>query len=268
MIPASFRYQRTTSVDEAIGLLGGQATVLAGGQSLLPALKARTRTADLVVDIGRLAELNYVREAGDHLAIGALTRHHDLATSPVVADRAPLLGEAAAAIADPQVRHRGTVGGSLAHADPAADLALAALALNATIVARGPAGERLIPVDAFFTGRHRTALHPDELLVEVRVPVAAVRHRYLKFHRNALEWAVVAVAVVASGSGVRVALAGMGPTPLRATAVEAALARGAAPRDAAALADEGTDPPSDLRASAEYRRHLARVLTRRALEAI
>jgi aerobic carbon-monoxide dehydrogenase medium subunit len=215
-----------------------------------------------------LAELSVIRDLGDHLAIGALTRHHDVATSPVVAGRAPLLREAAAAIADPQVRHRGTIGGSLAHADPAADLAVAVLALDATIVARGPAGERLIPADRFFTGRHRTALAPDELLVEVRVPVAAFRHRYLKFHRNALEWAVVAVAVVAGPAGCRVALAGMGPTPLRATAVEAALAGGAAPREAALVADEGTDPPSDLRASAGYRRHLAKVLVRRALEEI
>jgi len=269
VIPAAFGYQRATSVEEAVGLLAalpGRVSLLAGGQSLLPALKNRTRRTELVLDIGRLTELRYIQDRGDHVAIGALTPHAVLAGDDLLARRAPLLRAAAAAIADPQVRHLGTIGGSLVHADPAADLAVAGLALAASAVVRGPRGERVLDLDGFFLDPGVTAIAGDELLVEVRVPAPATPRAwsYQKFHRDALEWAVVGVAAVA-GTPPRVALSGMGSTVLRAGAVEAALSTGAGASVAAGHADEGTDPRADTRASADYRRHLARVLVRRAL---
>jgi len=265
MIPVAFDYVRPESVDAAVALLGERgedASVLAGGHSLLPLMKLRFAAPELLIDIGRLAELRYVRAEGDELAIGAGARHHDLATSDVVAAEAPLLGAVARTVGDPQVRHRGTIGGSLVHADPASDLPAAVLAFDATIVVRGPRGERRVPATEFFTGLFATAVEPDELLVEIRVPrTASAGWAYEKFTRRANDWAIVGVAVVDG----RVGLVNMGSTSMRASATEAALASGASIEDAAALADEGTDPPSDLAATPAYRRHLARVLTRRAL---
>ncbi len=270
MIPASFEYARAASVDEAIALLrqhGDEAKVLAGGHSLLPLMKLRVAAPPMLVDVGRLAELRYVRDGGDHVAIGALTRHHDMETSGLLAAEVPLLHHAASQVGDPQVRHRGTLGGSLAHADPAADLPAVVLALGATMVARGPAGQRAIPAGQFFRSIFESALAPGELLTEVRVPKAGGRGwAFQKFSRRAQDWAIVGVAVQQRDGAVGVALVHMGPTPLRASETEAALRQGAGAREAASLADRGTDPPSDLNASAEYRRHLARVLTRRALE--
>lgn len=278
MIPVGFAYERPETVDAALALLaehGDDAKVLAGGHSLLPVMKLRLAAPELVIDIGRLAELRYVRVEGDELAVGAGTRHHDLATSDAVAAEAPLLGAVARTVGDPQVRHRGTLGGSLVHADPASDLPAAVLASGGTVVVRGPRGERRIPVTEFFTGLFATAVEPDELLVEIRVPrtgsadgasagksaSAAAGWAYEKFTRRANDWAIVGVAVVDG----RVGLVNMGATPLRASATEAALADGASIADAAALADQDTDPPRDLAATPAYRRHLARVLTRRAL---
>jgi aerobic carbon-monoxide dehydrogenase medium subunit len=265
MIPVGFEYERPDTLDGALALLaehGDDAKVLAGGHSLLPVMKLRLAAPELVIDIGRLAELRYVRAEGDELAIGAGARHHDLATSDVVAAEAPLLGAVARTVGDPQVRHRGTIGGSLVHADPASDLPAAVLAFDATIVVRGPRGERRVPATEFFTGLFATVVEPDELLVEIRVPrTASAGWAYEKFTRRANDWAIVGVAVVDG----RVGLVNMGSTSLRASATEAALASGASIEDAAALADEGTDPPSDLAATPAYRRHLARVLTRRAL---
>ena len=239
--------------------------MLAGGHSLLPVMKLRLAAPELLIDIGRLAELRYVRVEGDELAIGAGTRHHELATSDLVAAEAPLLGAVARTVGDPQVRHRGTLGGSLVHADPASDLPAAVLAFGGTVVVRGPRGERRVPVTEFFTGLFATAVEPDELLVEIRVPRASEGRRrgwaYEKFTRRANDWAIVGVAVVDG----RVGLVNMGSTSLRASATEAALASGASIADAAALADQDTDPPGDLAATPAYRRHLARVLTRRAL---
>jgi aerobic carbon-monoxide dehydrogenase medium subunit len=266
MIPAAFEYERAESVEQAIELLGRDedAKLLAGGHSLVPLLRLRVLRPTVLVDIGRLDDLRYVREDGDRIAIGALTRHAELVGDPVLAEGAPLVAEAAGLVGDPQVRHCGTIGGSIAHGDPASDLAAVLLALDAELVATGPGGERTIAAANFFTGPFTTALEPRELLTEIRVP-RVERGVYLKFQRTARDWATVGVAATADGS-TRVALASMGPTPLRARGVEEALAGGASPADAAARAAEGTEPPSDVSASSEYRAHLAQVLVRRALE--
>jgi len=268
MIPAAFEYELAGSVQEAIDLLGSRedAKLLAGGHSLIPAMKLRIARPGTLVDIGRIAELSYVREDGDAIAIGALTRHHDVATSDLVHDRCGILAFAAAQIGDPQVRHRGTVGGSVSHGDPASDLPGVLLTLDAELVATGPGGERRIPAADFFTGVFETALGPQDVLTEIRVPSLSGGWSYLKFARRAQDWATVGVAAVASNGGAKVGLVSMGGTPLRAKAVEQALADGADPAAAAEKADEGTEPSSDVAGSADYRRHLARVLTRRALE--
>jgi len=267
MIPAAFAYERAGSVEEAIELLGRDedAKVLAGGHSLLPAMKLRISRPTVLVDIGRLDDLRYVREDDDRIAIGALTRHAALVRDPVLATRCALVPQTVQLIGDPQVRHRGTIGGSVAHADPASDLGAVVLALDAELVARGPDGERTIPATEFFTGPFTSALGPQELLTEIRVP-AVERGVYLKHQRSSRDWATVGVAAAEVGGRIQVGLASMGPTSLRASAVEEALASGASAADAAARAAEGADPPSDVSASSEYRAHLARVLVRRALE--
>jgi carbon-monoxide dehydrogenase medium subunit len=271
VIPAPFDYVRAGSVDEALAALaehGDEAKLLAGGQSLLPLMKLRLAVPAVVVDVSSLKDLSYVREAADEVAIGALTRHHELTTDEVVRRELPLLARAASLVGDPQVRHRGTIGGSAAHADPSADLPTALLALGASYVVRGPAGERVIGADDFATGFLETALEPDEMLVEVRVPKPAAGWGYEKFTRRAIDWATVAVAVARRADGsIRVALANMGPTVLRARAVEQAVASGSALEAAAAAADADTEPSNDVTASSDYRRHLARVLTARALQA-
>jgi aerobic carbon-monoxide dehydrogenase medium subunit len=276
MIPASFDYEVAESVDQALELLRTKedAKLIAGGHSLLPLMRLRLARPGTLVDIGRLSDLRGVRDGGDHLAIGALTRHHDLNNDPLAKQHCPLIAYAAGLVGDPQVRHRGTIGGSLAHGDPASDLPTICLTLDADIVARGPGGERAIDAADFFRGFFETALAENEIITEVRVPKAgAAGWSYLKFRQRALDWATVGVAAVVGASngsieGARVGLTNMGQTPLRASAVEAALA--GAPRDAIAgaaeKADEGTSPPSDTWASADFRRHLARVLTGRAVE--
>jgi carbon-monoxide dehydrogenase medium subunit len=269
MIPAKFDYEVAQSVDHAIELLGSrdEARLLAGGHSLLPLMKLRFARPELLVDIGRLSELRYVREDGDRIAIGAITRHHDLATDELLAESSPLLAHAAAGIGDPQVRHRGTIGGSVAHGDPAADLGAVLVALEAELVARGPDGERTIAAGEFFQGYLETALGPREVLTEIRVPrLSGAGWAYVKFHRRSQDWATVGVAAVRANGSARLALVNMGATPVRARGVEDALASGSDPETAAERAHEGTTPPSDTWASAEYRRHLARVLTRRALQ--
>ena len=267
MIPAAFDYVRAGSVDEAIALLGEHgedAKLLAGGHSLLPMMKLRFAFPSVLIDIGRIADGSYVRVEGDEVAIGALTRHAELVRSDVLHAEAPLIAKVAAYVGDPQIRHRGTIGGSVAHADPAADLPAAVLASDATIVVQGPRGRRSIGATEFFQGYFETAMMPDEMLVELRVPrTGPDGAHYEKFTRRANDWAIVAVATVAG----RVAMANMGGAPLRAAATEAALADGASIEDAAALAAEGTAPVEDMHADAGYRQHLARVLTRRALAA-
>jgi aerobic carbon-monoxide dehydrogenase medium subunit len=274
MIPASFDYRRAGSVAEAASLLaeyGADAKLLAGGHSLLPLMKLRLAVPSLLIDVGRLPGLSYIRDDNGYLGVGALTRHRDLEQSEVLRREAPVLAYVASQIGDPQVRHRGTIGGSLAHGDPASDLPAAVLALDGTLVVEGPAGRREIPAADFFVGFLETALAPDEMLTEVRLPKAPGGWSFQKFNRRAQDWATVAVVSVAaddtaSSSPVRVALVNMGLTPLRARAVEDALAGGAGPSEAAALAAEDTEPASDLNATAEFRVHLVKVLTRRALE--
>jgi carbon-monoxide dehydrogenase medium subunit len=268
VIPAHFEYEIAGSVEEAVELLGSRedAKLLAGGHSLIPAMKLRIARPGTLVDIGRIGELSYVREDGDAIAIGALTRHHDVATSDVLRQRCAIVASAAAEIGDPQVRHRGTIGGSVSHGDPASDMPGVLLTLDAEFVIVGPGGRRTVPAAEFFTGVFETALGEQEVLTEIRVPELSGGWDYQKFARRKQDWATVAVAAVASNAGARVGLVSMGGTPLRAKAVEEALAGGADIAAAAEKADEGTEPSSDVAGSADYRRHLVRVLTRRALE--
>jgi carbon-monoxide dehydrogenase medium subunit len=281
MIPAKFEYVRPSSVSDAISALadgGDDAKVIAGGQSLLPLLRLRLAYPDILVDVGGLDELRGVADNGDHLLIGARTTHYQVVHDPLIAEHCGLLAQAASTVADPAVRHRGTRGGSIAHADPAGDLPAVILALNATIVAAGPGGQREIAASDFFVDYLTTALDPGEVLTGIRVPKLGSDwgYRYEKFHRTAQAWATVGVAALVRRSNgevaeARVGLTNMGSVPLRAAAVEAALAGARASseslRAAAQSAAEGTQPPADLHGAPDYRRHLARVLTGRALEA-
>jgi carbon-monoxide dehydrogenase medium subunit len=270
VIPASFDYVRADSVDAALAALtehGDEAKLLAGGHSLLPLMKLRLAAPSVLVDVGRLDDLRYINDAGDHIAIGALTRHRDLEISMMLAADAPLLAHAAGHVGDPQVRHRGTLGGSLAHADPASDLPAVILAMGGTLVATGPNGTREIAASEFFTGFLESALAPDELLTEIRIPKLDTQGwSFQKFNRRAQDWAIVGVATVRANGSTGVALVNMGSTPLLASAVMDAVKSGAGAADAAAFANEGTEAQSDINASSEYREHLARVLVRRSLE--
>jgi aerobic carbon-monoxide dehydrogenase medium subunit len=279
MIPAQFDYVRAGSVEEAVGALaehGDEAKVLAGGQSLIPLLRLRLAYPEVVVDVGRVAEMKGVRDDGDHLVIGAMTTHHDVLGNALVRAHCGLVAEATQTVADPAVRHRGTFGGALTHADPAGDLPAVVLALDAEFVVAGPGGRRTVAAADFFVDYLQTALAPDEVLVEVRLPKLGDGwgFHYEKFHRVAQAWAIVGVAAAVHRSNgsitqARVGLTNMGSTPLRASATEAALA-GADLSAIAAAADhaaDGTTPSSDLNGAADYRQHLARVLTRRAVSA-
>ena len=277
MIPAAFEYFSPISVDEAVALLREQpdAKVLAGGQSLMPVLRLRLAAPESIVDIGKIDELRGVRDDGDVLVIGAMTPHSTVQSDRLVAAHARLVSLATATIADPQVRHRGTFGGSLAHADPAGDLPAVAVALDASFVIAGPDGRRTVAAADFFQGVFSTALAEDELLVEIRVPkYTGWGAHYEKFSRVAQQWSIVAVAATVRLDGdsiaeARVGLTNMGSTPIRAIAVEEALigrpATAEAVREAAARAADGTSPVTDLNGDADYRRHLATVLTRRAV---
>jgi carbon-monoxide dehydrogenase medium subunit len=276
VIPAPFDYDVAESVDHAVELLaagGGDTKLLAGGHSLIPALRLRISRPAKLVDLGRVSDLDYVTDGGTHVAIGALTCHASVASDGLLAEHCPIVSYTARQIGDPQVRHRGTLGGTLAHGDPASDMPAVMLALGAELVVRGSGGERTIPAAEFFTGVFETALGPDEVLVEARVPklAASTGWAYLKANRRAQDWATVGVAALVhrdngSVAGASIGLVSMGGTPLRARAAEDALAGGASIADAAALVTEGTEPPSDHAGSSEYRAHLAKVMTRRALE--
>lgn len=277
MIPLAFDYEVAESVDHAIELLGqhgDEAKLLAGGHSLLPIMKLRLAAPALLVDIGRVQDLNYVREEGDQVAIGAMTRHCDMETNETLKEHCGLVSYTASLVGDPSVRHRGTLGGSLSHGDAASDLPSALLALDATFVLKGPNGERTVAAGDFFEDYLQTVLAPDEVMTEVRVPkLNGAGWAYRKFNRRAQDWAVVGSAVVVERSNgsigsARIGLTNMGSTPLRATAAEQALsgADAGSVAEATQSADEGTSPSSDIAASAEYRRHLARVLTKRAVE--
>jgi carbon-monoxide dehydrogenase medium subunit len=281
VIPAKFDYVRPGSVGEAIRALaegGDDAKVIAGGQSLLPLLRLRLAYPELLVDVGGIGELRGVTDAGEALIIGARTTHYQLIRDPLVAEHAGLLSEASRTVADPAVRHRGTLGGALAHADPAGDLPAVVLALDATMIAHGPKGQREIPAADFFVDYLTSALEPDEILTAIRIPKLGPGwgYRYEKFHRTAQAWATVGVAALVRRSNgsvaeARIGLTNMGTTPVRATAAEQAASGAEASRaalsEAAAHADEGTEPPADLHGAPDYRRHLARVLTGRALAA-
>ncbi|RFU23236.1 FAD binding domain-containing protein [Geodermatophilus marinus] len=266
MIPGAFEYVRPGTVEEAVAALvehGDDAKLIAGGHSLLPLMKLRLAMPAVLVDISRIPDLSYVRVEGDEVAIGAGTRHFELEKDDVARAEVPILPYAASQVGDPQVRHRGTLGGTVAHSDPASDLPTALLALGGSVVVQGPGGRRSIPMTEFWLGFYETALAEDEVVVEVRVPrTGSAGWAYEKFTRRANDWPIVAVAAVEG----RVALANMAGAVVRATATEEALARGASIAEAAGLADEGTSPSSDMHADPEYRRHLARLLTRRALE--
>jgi carbon-monoxide dehydrogenase medium subunit len=275
MIPAKFEYEVAESAEHAVELLGSRedAKLLAGGHSLLPLMRLRIARPATLVDIGRVRELSYVREAGDRIAIGALTRYHDLQHDPLLREQCPLVSHTVGLIGDPQVRHCGTIGGSAAHGDPASDVPTVLLALDAELVVRGPEGERTVRAEDFFRGVFETALGPQDMLTEIRVPKlgGGVGSSYQKFSRRAQDWATVGVAAIVrptngAAGGTAVALTNMGATPLRAHAVEQALAGGADVASAAESADAGTSPQTDTAATDEFRRHLARVLVRRALE--
>jgi carbon-monoxide dehydrogenase medium subunit len=266
MIPSKFDYRVAESVDHAVELLGQNpdSKLLAGGHSLVPLMKTRLARPSMLIDIGRLG-MSGVTDGGDHLVVGALTRHHDLEHDATAKQDCPILVHTAGMVGDRQVRHRGTIGGSCAHGDPASDLPTICRLLDATFVAHGPNVQRQIAAADFFRGFFQTALADNEVLTEIHVPKTGdAGWSYIKFRQRALDWATVGVAAVVNG-GARIAFTNMGPTTIRASAAEAAFASGGADAAAAAAA-EGTDPPSDTWASADFRRHLARVLTGRALE--
>jgi carbon-monoxide dehydrogenase medium subunit len=281
MIPAKFDYVRPATLDDAIAALAGggeDAKIIAGGQSLLPLLRLRLAYPELLVDLGGVSELRGVTDAGDALLIGARTTHYQLIHDPLIAEHCGLLAEATSTVADPAIRHRGTLGGALVHGDPAGDLPAVALALEVTMIARGPGGEREIAIADFFVDYLTTSLAADEILTAIRVPKLGPEwgFRYEKFHRTAQSWATVGVAALARRSNgtvaeARIGLTNMGSVPVRATGAETAAAGAQATREAlqaaAAQAAEGTDPPGDLHGAPDYRRHLARVLTGRALAA-
>jgi aerobic carbon-monoxide dehydrogenase medium subunit len=278
VIPAKFDYVSPATLEEALTALaegGEDAKVLAGGQSLLPVLRMRLNVPSVVIDLGRIESLRGIRDDGDAIVIGATTTHSEVFHDPLVREHALLLTRAIEQVADPQIRHRGTFGGALAHADPAGDLGAPALALDASFVIAGPSGSRTVAADEFFVDLFETAVQEGEILTAIRVP----KHtgwgaHYEKFVRVAHQWPIVAVAAAVKADGgtiseARVGLTNMGSTPLRARSVEAALVGQSADdesvRSAAASAAEGTNPPSDLNGDADYRKHLATVLTRRAV---
>lgn len=281
MIPAAFEYVAPTSVEEALaalaehGAAGDDVKIIAGGQSLLPVLRMRLNAPEWVIDLGRIDALRGIRDEGDHLVIGAMTTHHDVGHSALVHEHALLISKAITHLADAQVRHRGTFGGALAHADPAGDLGAPALALEASFVIQGPGGTRTVPAAEFFVDLFETAISEDEILTEVHVPKrGGWGASYEKFVRIAHQWPIVAVAATVRTEGgtiaeARIGLTNMGSTPVRAHAAEQALLGQPATEEgvaaAAAVAAEGTNPPSDLNGDADYRRHLAGVLTRRAV---
>jgi carbon-monoxide dehydrogenase medium subunit len=281
MIPAAFDYARPSTLDEALQAIaagGEDVKILAGGQSLIPVMRLRLAAPSTIVDLTRVHELRGVRDDGDAIVIGTMTTHSDVLADPLIKQHAPLIAEATETVADRQVRHRGTFGGALAHADPAGDLPACALALDAEFVIAGPTGRRTVPARDFFVDYLTTALADGELLVEVRIPKLSGEWgmHYEKFNRVAQAWSIVAVAAAVRRENghiaeARIGLTNMGPTPLRATAAEQALAGAAASAEAvaeaASHAAEGTDPTSDLNGQADYRRHLAQVLTRRAVSA-
>jgi carbon-monoxide dehydrogenase medium subunit len=274
MIPAAFEYEVAESPDHAVELLsqsGEDAKLLAGGHSLLPLMKLRLAYPSVLVDIGRLDALSYVKEEGDVLAIGALTTYTDLERNELLKRECPIVAHTAGQVGDPQVRHRGTIGGTTAHGDPASDLPSVLIALDAEVVVHGSGGDRRVPATDFFKGLFEVDLSPQEMVTELRVPkLARAGWSYQKFHHRAQDWATVGVAAVVrrsnGGIDASIGLTSMGERPLRATAMEQALASGTDPAEAAQEADQETSPVSDPLGSAEYRRAMVKVFARRAIE--
>jgi aerobic carbon-monoxide dehydrogenase medium subunit len=270
VIPAPFEYEAAESVEQALDLLGRygeDAKPLAGGQSLLSFMKLRLARPSALIDIGRLGELAYVREEGDRIALGALTTYEDAHRDELLKRECPILAFACGEVGDPQVRHVGTVGGGVAHGDPASDVPAVLVALDGDVVVRGTGGERTVAARDFFRSPFDVDLGPQDVVTELRVPrTAGAGWSYIKFHPRAQDWAIVGAAAVVRNGSAAIGLANMGPTPLRATAVEEALAAGEPPERASRAAAEGTSPVDDVFASAEYRRHLAPIAVRRALE--
>jgi carbon-monoxide dehydrogenase medium subunit len=271
MIPALFEYERAESADHALQLLqqfGDEAKILAGGHSLLPLMKLRLAQPSALIDVGRIEELSYIREDGDTIAIGALTPYEDVHFNPLVKEHCGIVAHTSGEVGDPQVRHRGTIGGSVAHGDPASDIPSVMLALDADFVVHSASGDRTVKATEFFKGIFEVDLAPQELLTELRVPkLNGAGWSYQKFQHRAQDWATVGVAAVARGDGrASIGLTSMGETPLRATAVEEALASGTGVADASQRAAEGTSPVSDPLGSAEYRKEMVKVFVRRALE--
>ncbi len=268
MIPAKFDYKPAKSAEEAIALLqeyGDEAKLIAGGHSLLPLMKLRLANPEVLVDIGEIGDLSYIEERGDYVAVGALARHRAVEQSPLLHANVPLLAHAASHVGDPQVRNRGTIGGSLCHGDPASDLPAVVLATRATLVIQSASGIREVAADEFFTDFWETAVEADELLTEIRFPkVGDQEWAFQKFNRRAQDWAIVGCAVQ-HGESPGIGMINMGSTPVRAVAAEIALGEGGSAQDVASIADEGLSPPSDIHADEDYRRHLARVLLERAL---
>jgi carbon-monoxide dehydrogenase medium subunit len=265
VIPAAFEYARASSVEEAAKLLnkyGDEAKVLAGGHSLIPLMRLRLAQPKALVDINGIKDLDHIKESGSKLHIGALTRHVTIQNSAVVKQKLPILAEVAGEVGDNQVRNMGTIGGVMAHADAAGDYPTIALMLDAEIVTN----QRTIAAKDFFKDIFTTPLAPDEIVIEVVFPVADGPHKYIKFRRRLFDWAIVGAAAQKMNGGWRIGLTNVGPTPVRATAVEKALHDGAKPEEAAQHASDGLNPSGDLRASPEYKKHLARVLTKRAIE--
>lgn len=272
MYPARFDYHRPSTIDEAVALLvrhGDDAKLLAGGHSLIPAMKLRLATPKVIIDIGRIANLSYIRQSGDRIAVGAMTTHDEIATSTLLAVICPLLPETASHVGDVQVRNKGTIGGSLAHADPAADWPAAILALEAEIDVVGPRGRRTLPADTFFVDLMQTAIAADEILCEIRVPTTSQSVAYVKTEQKASGFALAGVAVVVGPAAVRVGVTGVAAKAYRATAVERALAArpitAQAIARAAAYAAEAVGALGDMHASPEFRVHLAQINTQRAL---
>lgn len=268
MIPAKFDYKPASSAEEAILLLqeyGDEAKVIAGGHSLLPLMKLRLANPEVLVDIGEIQDLSFIEERDDHIAVGALTRHRIVEHSDLLHENVPLLAHAASHVGDPQVRNRGTIGGSLCHGDPASDLPAVVLATRATLIVRSQTGEREVAADDFFTDFWETDVNPAELLMEIRFPkVGDQPWAFQKFNRRAQDWAIVGCAVQ-HGSNPGIGMINMGSIPVRSSVAEEALRSGNAVIDVASVADEGLSPPSDIHADEDYRRHLARVLLGRAL---
>jgi carbon-monoxide dehydrogenase medium subunit len=265
VIPAAFEYARASSVDEAVKLLdkyGEDAKVLAGGHSLIPLMRLRLAQPTALIDINGIKSLDHIEVKGSKVHFGALTRHVTIEHSPVVKDKLPLLAEVASEVGDNQVRNMGTIGGVIAHGDSAGDYPTIALMLDAEIVTN----KRTIAAHDFFKGPFTTALRPDEIVTEVVFPVANGPHKYIKFRRRLFDWAIVGAAAQKVDGNWRIGLTNVGPTPVRAKAVEDALAKGAKPEEAAQHASDGLNPSGDLRASPDYKKHLARVLTKRAIE--